>query len=307
MFSQILPPQDNKSIVFAQAAKLTEEERVDLLYTLYNTLADKPKFKNYLLRQERKKRNVNKNLPAGESKSASCMPLLFNAHLIPTNSVLFLDVEKVSIKLQNTCLKSIGVGRTTDIEPDELQSRLDWLGATSTHRQVAATVAVVNLTGELVLSAVIKWPSHEICQYFTSITGLRKGDLEYGVELSTIHDCLKICCKSNTLVGQAIAGDLKSLAFHHWETEDLEDFFRDERSQPYSLRSLAKALLGLDNVQECVHSAITDARLTQKLYQKKLELQKLHANKRSRLYFDFARVPRTPFKRDRLDVCKCLR
>jgi hypothetical protein len=68
-----------------------------------------------------------------------------------------MDVEKVSLK-------------TTDKK----------------HKQVAAIVSVVNHKKDLILWSIIK-PEMNICQYFTSITGLEKTKLDMGLPIELVR------------------------------------------------------------------------------------------------------------------------
>jgi len=68
-----------------------------------------------------------------------------------------MDVEKVSLK-------------TTDKK----------------HKQVAGVVSVVNQKKDLLLWSIIK-PETNVCQYFTSITGLYKTKLEMGLPIELVQ------------------------------------------------------------------------------------------------------------------------
>lgn len=106
------------------------------------------------------------------------------------------------------------------------------------------------------------------------------------------------------LVGFGIENDLKSLKLTCKNTEDLKDYYLDENQQPYSLKDLARDLLKENNFQCGVHSAISDARITRKLYYfKKKIIEKYPVFVK---YPDkVTRTPRPPYIQDPLDVCTC--
>jgi DNA polymerase III epsilon subunit-like protein len=78
---------------------------------------------------------------------------------------------------------------------------------------------------------------------------------------------------NNTLVGFSLKNDLKSLLFCHPidMCEELQEFFIDEKKQPYSLKTLAIHYFKTRTFQNGTHSALQDARMTRKLHIKKLE------------------------------------
>jgi hypothetical protein len=51
---------------------------------------------------------------------------------------------------------------------------------------VAATVAIVDIEGAIVLWAYIRHEIRHICQYFTQITNLERGSLEEGIPVYAI-------------------------------------------------------------------------------------------------------------------------
>jgi len=206
-------------------------------------------------------------------RSAWKSPMIFRGDEVPTKGNLFIDVEKVSLK----------------IRPLEKK-----------HELVAATVAIVNENRTLVLWSYISWPKHIICQYFSSITNLGRGSLEQGFPIEIIHSVLDKCLPGNKLIGVNINEDLKSLRYRHVDTEDLQNYFKDNNKQPYSLKALAIDLLGKSKFQEDSHSAIQDARVTRDLFRLKEDLAI-----RDAMEFEIERPARTPYSYDPTDRCFC--
>jgi hypothetical protein len=168
---------------------------------------------------------------------------------------------------------------------------------------VAVIIAFVNERRDIILYAVIKWPKNEICQFMSNIIGVTADLLCNGISLRVVQDCLCRILPNNTLVGCDLQNDLKSLLYSHDLDlcEDLQEYFRDGNNQPYGLSTLAREIVGKDHFQSAVHSAINDARMTQKLHVKKLEYQLADAKKSSRKLMDLCRT--VPSKS--LDKCKC--
>jgi len=247
--------------LLAYSAYLTSEEKVDLLCGLSNQLnfAESKKVIKFIQRKrgqqsqnlrqsvhETSLNQVGKEPLAQPEKpfnfSAWRSPLIFRGDQIPYSGKLFMDVEKVSLK------KKLGEKK---------------------HKLVAATIAVVNEEGTLILWAFIKYDRSEVCQYFTGITGLEESSLDEGVSLITIQELLKQCLLSNTIVGFQIREDLRSLGVDHNSIEELQDFFKSDKGQPISVRNLAKEFLNGKEIQTGIHSAITDARVTLALHKVK--------------------------------------
>ena len=84
---------------------------------------------------------------------------IFRGDKVPINGKLFMDVEKVTLKKTKSDKK---------------------------HKQVAATVCLVNEDGKVVLWAFIKIPHEDICQYAPKITNLSERKLGAGVELEMV-------------------------------------------------------------------------------------------------------------------------
>ena len=68
------------------------------------------------------------------------IPLIFQCDKVPVHGKLFIDVEKVTLK----------------IVPPQTK-----------HEAVGATVGIVNEAKTLVLWAYIAWPKRQVCQYFS--------------------------------------------------------------------------------------------------------------------------------------------
>jgi len=210
------------------------------------------------------------------SKAAWKCPLIFRGDHVPDHGKLFIDVEKVSLKIRP---------------------------GNSKHETVAATIAVVNENKTLILWAYIKWPQRSVCQYFTSLTNLERGSLDIGIPLYFVHKLLDMCLDGNLLIGQDIKNDLRSLRYTYNNVEDLKEFFVDKNNQAYGLKALAAKYLNKPNVQEQEHSAIIDARLTKDLYTVK---ERMISDKTNSNYeFDIARPIRAPYVCDPGDRCFC--
>jgi hypothetical protein len=93
------------------------------------------------------------------------VPIILRGDLIPSHGLLFLDVEKISLKM--------GV--------------LPTVKGKYGHRQVGMNVGIVDQKGLLVLWAFIYRDPSSICQYFTSITKLDQAKVENGVSLNTVQ------------------------------------------------------------------------------------------------------------------------
>lgn len=283
---------------------LPQDDQVNLVCKLYDTLEDKSKVRNYVFRQAKKRKGEVSKDNVRDSKAARGTNFIFRGDLIPEDDQLFIDVEKITLKIKNNCLKNIKIKNSQDEEETELLG----ISKRTTHYPVAGHVALVNRRGDLILWAIIKWPADEICQYFPSITGINQNELEEGVSLNLVHTCLKMALKCNTLVGMATYGDLDSLFFRHDKVEDLGDFYRDEsshRGQPYGLKTLAYHLLGMTEFQNGEHTAINDARVTQKLYAKKLELIQSSPELRFGYRFTIDRKKGPSYKYTKGDNCYC--
>lgn len=94
--------------------------------------------------------------------------MIFRGDKIPSNGFVFVDVEKVSLKLE---------------ESEKLY------GKKTKHQQVAATVAVVNEKNDIIFWAFVK--RENVCQYFPSITRLDKSKLSDGMDIATV--CYAYC------------------------------------------------------------------------------------------------------------------
>jgi hypothetical protein len=211
------------------------------------------------------------------SKPAWEIPFIFQGDKVPTNGFLFLDVEAINLLLAL------------------------W---DDSHRQVAATIAIVNEAGSLVLWAFISWPAQQVCQYMTSITRLSRKHFKNGYPLHIIQYHLGKILPGNTLVGFGLAEDLKRLDYSHDKLEDLQDFrpYNDENGQPYSLRDLATQYLGLGEIQGKEHSAIIDARVTRSLYKHKMRMMTCPENYPEK---KIERTVRPKFKHTPGDWCHC--
>jgi hypothetical protein len=211
--------------------------------------------------------------PGTQGMSAWQTPLIFRGDLIPKNGILFLDVEKV------TMVKLAGEEK---------------------HRMVAATVAIVDVNGTIVLWAFIRHDIRHICQYFTQITNLERGSLEEGIPMYTLYELLSWCLEGNTLVGYDVGPDLHSMGYTHDKIEDLKDFYKDDEGKAIGVKTLAHILLKGKEIQKGHHSAITDARIHLALYQ---ERQKEKYKGAKVFGIPVQRMPKESFMKG--DYCRC--
>ena len=273
-----------------EVQELPQDQKVDTICKMFQTLDLENMCKVMRYVQKNKTRKLKQVDPvprmqmAGGSKrkaetcaSAWQTPWLFRGDKVPKGGYLYLDVEKINLK------KSRGQ---------------------KTHQSAAATVAIVNEEGELVIWGFIKQRRQDVCQYFNMITNLSRGDLDEGMSIRVLHEILDSCLPTNTLVGFAIKDDLVSMGYPYDQvrTEDLHSFFKDYNNQPYSVKALAAEFLNGKEIQEGHHSAITDARVTLALH--KVKQQKVRESDIRVLFIDIARPPKEPWQNNG-EYCKC--
>jgi hypothetical protein len=228
-------------------------------------------------KRKRKHEKDDKAQPLQKIKSStpsnpiSECTFVYREDIIPKNSNIYLDVEKIDLFPGHTLFKNYNIGSTIY---DACEEKRLWRDLTSRvkHFGVAGEVCLVNESGDVILFAVIKWPDDEICNYYTSISGLTKERISRGVDLYLIQECMKRVLKDNRLVGFGLKGDLNSLLYIHEDREELQEFFIDENNQPYSLATLAEEYYPGQSFQEGAHSSIADARMHRKIHVIKLKL-----------------------------------
>jgi len=140
------------------------------------------------------------------------------------------------------------------------------------HTESAATVALVNEEGTLVLWAFVQHAEEEVCQYFTSITNLGRGSLDDGISKVALSELLAQCFRTNTIIGFQVKNDLRSLGSDYEKVEELQDYFRDNENRSISVRALAAQFLKGKEIQQAHDRAIVDARVTLALFKIKQNL-----------------------------------
>lgn len=226
------------------------------------------------------------------------VPVVLRGDLVPENGLLFMDVEKLSMK----------VGWGSDLP----------YGRKQKHRQVANNVAIVDQKGTLIFWAFIRREPEQICQYFTSLHRINRTKLEQGVEISTVRNLLEKILHSNKLIGLKVEDDLKSLSledefktgkyFTHRNLEDLQDFYVDSSNQPIKMKDVALHYdLAKSNFQDAFHACTADARMHLKLYLKKNELQSESPDLFDTTEIAIRRSPNRKYQYDKNDICKCIK
>lgn len=236
-------------------------------------------------------------------KSLSSCHFIFREDLIPVRGNVYMDVEKVTLKLNQTLLEKENIVYTGNKDSLIEGSRRNRMRDNNKHFAVAGSIVIVNEQRDIILYAIVKWPSVDVCQYMESISGLSREVIHDGVELCWVQKCMRKVLKDNNLVGVNLLNDLKSLLYvHDLELcEDLQLFYKDKQGQPFSLKSLVNHYFpNVMNFQSGKHSALVDARMTQRLHVKKLELMK-ESNGTVR-NFDIVRVSSRAIISDR---CRC--
>ena len=89
----------------------------------------------------------------------SQVPIIFRGDKVPVGGKLYLDVEKVVMVKSHTRFP---------------------------HKQMAATLAIVNSDLKVVLWCFIKWERAEVCTYMPSITKLNAHVLSGGIQLELV-------------------------------------------------------------------------------------------------------------------------
>ncbi|OXA53653.1 RNA exonuclease 4 [Folsomia candida] len=226
------------------------------------------------IHQEEEEESDEILIPKALSMSWQRCSLIFREDRIPNGGYIYLDVEKVSLRRQINPLLDNSI---VPVDRMDQETRFRWerrMTNANVHFQAAAQVCLVDEKGIIILYAVINWPEDQVCQYHESLNGITPAMLSGGYDLGFIQHLFCKCLKNNTLVGQSVDGDLKSLLVcqeaHRYE--DLTNFYRDENNQAYCLKALAMALLPDKGFQESVHSVVQNARITRKLHIKKLEM-----------------------------------
>lgn len=141
-------------------------------------------------------------------------------------------------------------------------------------KSILAKCAIVNQRMEIVLNITVK-PNRPVRNYVTWITGIRRGDLENGMEnekaLMVIREILN---SADICVFHDYTNDLKVLQFlprgilvdtstNGWLIS--QTGLTRKSNERVGLKLMAKALLGVD-IQKGVHTASIDALTTMRLY-----------------------------------------
>jgi len=158
--------QDQRTVMGKQLVELTP---TDDLITLRNMLDRKVR------KRKTKDTASSADLTTKESKytrpNQQCH-FIFREDLTPERGHLYLDVEKVSLRLSWNVLDDERIVFTTRRDDGIIEMRRSRLLDKCKHKQVAASMAIVTEKRDIVLYAVIKWNPSEVCQYNTAISGI---------------------------------------------------------------------------------------------------------------------------------------
>ncbi|OXA46050.1 RNA exonuclease 4 [Folsomia candida] len=146
--------------------------------------------------------------------------------------------------------------------------------------QKAATVGIVDWKKDTILNETVyhKAGSYKVNSYTKKINGFEGSVLEKGRELSAVKEQTESIIEGKVVVTAGGASDLLSLGLvpSDYELFDIQTVFRkwsgqftkagDKVYQPINLRSLYFHYFGED-IQSGIHSSLTDARATMRLFQ----------------------------------------
>lgn len=132
-----------------------------------------------------------------------------------------------------------------------------------------ARVSVVNQYGHCVYDQFVK-PMEHVVDYRTHVSGVRKEDLDKGIEFSVVQKEVADVLKNRTLVGHAIHNDLKVLYLSHpkkkiRDTSRYKPFRTLFNGRIPSLKKLTAQVLSV-KVQEGEHDSVQDAQAAMRLY-----------------------------------------
>ena len=79
----------------------------------------------------------------------------------------------------------------------------------------------------LLFWARIRWPDEQVCIYNSRITGIEKGDLDYGTPFDIVKSSLKFLVGECNIIGHNSRSDYKALdlVYPIRSCEDLQDFY----------------------------------------------------------------------------------
>jgi len=140
--------KDQRTVMGKQLVELTQ---TDELITLRN-----------MLERKARKRKAKDNAGSADSttkESTNTKPIqqchfIFREDLTPERGHLYLDVEKVSLKLSSNVLDDERIVFTTRRDADIIEMRRSRLLDKRKHKQVAASVAMVTEKRDIVLYGV---------------------------------------------------------------------------------------------------------------------------------------------------------
>ncbi|RWS19632.1 Apoptosis-enhancing nuclease-like protein [Leptotrombidium deliense] len=92
-------------------------------------------------------------------------------------------------------------------------------------KQVAASVAVVSQSGEVIFFAHINWEPQIVSSYQTEWSGITAKHLEGKKPLKAVTDMLMPILKGNTVIGAAIHNDLAALNICHDDIWDIQHHY----------------------------------------------------------------------------------
>uniref|UniRef100_A0A182WMB0 RNA exonuclease 4 n=1 Tax=Anopheles minimus TaxID=112268 RepID=A0A182WMB0_9DIPT len=133
-----------------------------------------------------------------------------------------------------------------------------------------ARVSIVNEQGAVIIDRYVK-PQETVIDYRTDISGIRREDIEDGVDFKAVRELVRQIIHGKILVGHALKNDLLVLNLRHpkYNIRDTSRFRPIAKKAGSfgtpSLKSIAYALLGED-IQDGSHDSVEDARAAMKIY-----------------------------------------
>ena len=151
-------------------------------------------------------------------------------------------------------------------------------------RSALARVVIVGFDERIVYSSFVQ-PQEPITDFRTFVSGVKPQSMKHALPLRRVQADVAALIKDRTLIGHALANDLKALMLTHPKdlTRDTSHYppYREqmgEGSRPRGLRWLAKDFLGWD-IQAGAHSPAEDAVAALRLYKLKMSEWERSINK----------------------------
>ncbi|CAH2083361.1 unnamed protein product [Euphydryas editha] len=134
---------------------------------------------------------------------------------------------------------------------------------------MVARVSIVNKFGDCIYDKFVK-ARKKVVDYRTSVSGIRKEDLENGEDFETVQKEVAELLRGRILVGHSVEYDLNVLFLSHPEcnkrdTSRYKPFIKMNRGRTPSLKWLAKQKLGID-IHHGEHNSVEDAKVVMQVY-----------------------------------------